>query len=131
MLGALAELMEQHPTALMGTFRLPAPKQMMKAVIKELWRQEPTLRPQLMQAYLHLSSFQDGIGDAMLDCKLPDINRPADSTPDLEALRQHAIDLVGSQGENFRQWIKWSKISLAEMEILSEEWRAFEDQPCD
>jgi hypothetical protein len=129
MLGALAELMERHPTALMGTSRLPAPKQTMKAVIKEVWRQEPRLRPQLMQAYLHLSSFQDGIGDAVLDCKLRDIRRRADGTPDLGALRKHAIAVAGPKGENFRQWIEWSKVRLAEMEILSGEWRAFEDQP--
>ncbi|HVH76531.1 MAG TPA: hypothetical protein VM755_16565 [Stellaceae bacterium] len=131
LLGALAEIMERHPTGLMGTSRLPAPKQIMKAVIKEVWPQEPGLRPQLMQAYLHLSSFQDGIGDAVLDPKLPDIKRRADGTPDLEAVRQQAIELNGPKGENFRQWIRWSKVSLAEMEILSEEWRAFEDQAYD
>ena len=103
----------------------------MKTVIKEVWHQEPRLRPQLMQAYLHLSSFQDGIGDAVLDCKLPDINRRADGTSDLEALRQRAIDLAAAKGENFRQWIKWSKVSMAELERLSEEWRALENQACD
>jgi len=131
LIGALGELMERYPTALMGTCWLPAPKQTMKAVIKEVWRKDPGLRPQLMQAYLHLSNFQDGIGDAVLDSKLPDLKRRADGTPDLEMVRQQAIDLTGSRGENFRQWIKWSKVSLAEMEILAEEWRAFEDQPCD
>src|SRR5271170_3820972 len=30
--GTLGELMEKHPTALMGTSKLPAPKQTMKAV---------------------------------------------------------------------------------------------------
>ena len=131
LLSALGDLMERHPTALMGTSRLPAPKQAMKAAIKEMWRQEPGFRPQLMRAYLYLSHFQDGIGDTVLDSKLPEIRRGADGTPDLEALRQQAIDLSGSKGENFRQWIYWSKVSLAEMEILSEEWRAFEDRACD
>jgi hypothetical protein len=128
LLCALGELMEQHPTALMGTSRLPAPKLTMKAVIKEVWRQEPGLRPQLMHAYLHLSHFQDGIGDAVLEPKLPDIKRGADGSPDPEGVRQQAIDLAGPKGENFRQWIEWSKVSLAEMEILSQEWRAFESQ---
>lgn len=123
--------MERHPTAFMGTSRLPAPKQTMKAVIKEVWRREPRLRPHLMQAFLHLSSFQDGIGDAVFDCELPDIKRRGDDTPDLDAVRQEAIDLTGPKGENFRQWIRWSKVSLAEMEILSEEWRTFEDQERD
>ena len=128
LLGALGELMERHPTALMGTSRLPAPKQTMKAVIKEVWRQEPGLRPQLMHAYLHLSHFQDGIGDAVLNSKLPELHRGADGVPDPEVVRQLASDLTGPKGENFRQWAEWSKVSLAEMEILSQEWRAFEKQ---
>lgn len=129
LLGTLGELMEKHPTALMGTSKLPAAKQTMKAVIKEVWRQEPRLRPQLMHAYLHLSHFQDGIGDAVLDSKLPELKKNADGTPDLEAMRQLATDLTtGRKSENFRQWTEWSKVSLAEMEILSQEWRALESQ---
>jgi hypothetical protein len=100
----------------------------MKAVIKEVFRQEPGLRPQLLHAYLHLSHFQDGIGDAVLDSKLADIKRGADGVPDPEAVRQLAGDLTGPKGENFRQWTEWSKVSLAEMEILSQEWREFESR---
>ncbi len=68
--------MERYPTALLDAARLPAPKQKMKTVIKEVWRQEPKLRGVLTQAYLHLSQFQDGIGDAILDCKLTDEMSP-------------------------------------------------------
>jgi hypothetical protein len=128
LLGALGELMEQHPTALMDTSRLLAPKQRMKAVIKEAWQKEPGLRPQLAQAYLYLSHFQDGIGDVVLDSKFPATKTGADGAPDLEAVRQQAIELTGPKGENFRQWIEWSKLSLSEMETLSQEWRAFESQ---
>jgi hypothetical protein len=77
---------------------------------------------------MHLSQFQDGIGDAVLDCKLPAIKVGADGTPDLEAVRQQAIDMTGPKGENFRQWTMWSKVSISEMEILLQEWRAFENQ---
>jgi hypothetical protein len=129
LLGALGDLMEQHPTALMGTSKLPASKQAMKAIIKEAWQHHPGLRHQLMQAYLYLSHFQEGIGDAVLDSKLPPIKKNADGTPDLEAVTQQAIDLSGPKGENFRQWIEWSKVSLAEMEILSQQWSAFERAP--
>jgi hypothetical protein len=128
LLGALAELIENHPAALMDTTRLPVPKQTLKAVIKEVWRREPGLRPWLMHAYLNLSYFQDGIGDAVLDCKLPGIERQPDGTSDLEAIRQDASDQLGPKGENLRQWMEWSKVSLAEMEILLQEWRAFESQ---
>jgi hypothetical protein len=56
---------------------------------------------------------QDGIGDAViLDSKLSDDIAPA--------------ALVGRKGESFRQWIMWSKVSTAEMEILAQEWENFE-----
>lgn len=38
LLGALSELMEQYPTALLDSSRLPAPKNKMKAVIKDVWK---------------------------------------------------------------------------------------------
>lgn len=129
LLDALGELMERHPTALMGTIRLPRSKVLMKDVIKVVARETPNLRRQLMHAYLYLSHFQDGIGDAVFDSKLPDIKRRADGTPNPEAAMQMAQEIAnGPKGENFRQWTGWSKVSLAEMEILSHEWRAFERQ---
>lgn len=121
LIGALGELMERYPTALLDTARLPASKQKMKDVIKEVWREQPKLRGVLTQAYLHLSQFQDGIGDAVLDCKLP-----APASHDLEAIRREAAELSGPKGENFRQWIMWSKVSAAEMEILAQEWEKFQ-----
>lgn len=124
LLGALGGLMEQYPTALLDTGRLPASKQKMKVVIKEVWEREPKLRGFLTQAYLHLSQFQDGIGDAVLDCKIPEVG--AAGSHNLEALRQEAIEMSGAKGEAFRQWIMWSKVSMAEMEILSQEWERFE-----
>lgn len=126
LLGAFGRLMELYPTALLDTARLPAPKQKMKAVIKEVWRREPKLRRVLSQAYLHLSQFQDGIGDAVLDCKTSEAGIAAATSHDLDALRQEAIEMSGSKGENLRQWIVWSKVSMAEMEILAEEWEKFE-----
>jgi hypothetical protein len=104
--------MERYPTALLDAARLPATKQKMKTVIKEVWRQEPKLRGVLSQAYLHLSQFQDGIGDAILDCKITAEMSPA--------------EMSGSKGENFRQWNAWSKVSMAEVEILVKEWEQFE-----
>jgi hypothetical protein len=113
LLGELGRLMEQYPTAFLDTAQLPASKQKLKDVIKEIWRQQPTLRAALSQAYLHLSQFQNGIGDAVvLDCKLSE-----DMT---------AAELSGPKGDNFRQWIEWSKISMAELETLRQEWENFE-----
>jgi len=120
--------MEGYPTALLDSSRLPAPKHKMKAVIKDVWKREPSLRDQLILAYLHLSHFQDGIGNLVLDCKIPAIKLGADGAPDLQALRQQAIEMAGPKGENLRQWTIWSKVSGSEMEILVQEWRAFESQ---
>jgi hypothetical protein len=63
------------------------------------------------------------IGNEVLDGKLPD---DLTVTEDLEPMRQHAVELTGPKGEPFRQWIAWSKVSTAEMEILLQEWQAFE-----
>jgi hypothetical protein len=122
LLKTLGQLMEEYPTALMDTSRLPASKQLMKEAIKEGWRVEPNLRASLGRAYLFLSNFQDGIGDAVLDCVIPN------SAPsgDLEALRREVAEMSGPNGESFRQWIMWSKVSVAEMEILAHEWGKFE-----
>jgi hypothetical protein len=124
LLGALGELMEQYPTALLDTARLPACKQKMKDVIKEVWREQPKLRGTLTQAYLHLSQFQDGIGDAVLDCKVVEAGGAAAGSHDVETLQREAVAASGT--ENFRNWIAWSKVSMAEMEILTEEWDKFE-----
>lgn len=126
LLGKLGELMERYPTALLDTSRLPAPKQKMKAVIKEVWHRKPALRGQLTHAYIHLSQFQDGIGDAVLDCALPRDAVAVAAAKDLNAVRQQAIEMTGPKGENFRQWLMWSKVSISEMEILLQEWKIFE-----
>lgn len=129
LLRALGSVIENYPTALMDASRLPAPKQTMKAVIKEAWQREPRLRPQLMHAYLHLSYFQDGIGDTILDFKLADIRGTADGRTDLEAVRQQASEMTtGPKGENNRKYLEWSKVSLEDMKMLVQEWRAFENQ---
>jgi hypothetical protein len=64
----------------------------MKTAIKEVWRRDPALRRQLGHAYLHLSHFQDGIGNEVLDCKLPGGAVAAAAANDLEAVRHHAAD---------------------------------------
>ena len=126
LLGKLGELMERYPTALMDLSRLPASKQTMKAVIKELWRPEPALRRQLANAYLYLSHFQDGVGNTVLDGELPGDKVAAGTANDLDAVRRQAIELTGPKGESFRQWIAWSKVSTSETEILLKEWQTFE-----
>ena len=105
--------MERYPTALLYAARLPASKQKMKEVIKEVWQERPKPRGVLTQAYLHLSQFQDGIGDAVLDGKVSGAG----------AAEMHESDPIPAY---FEQWIMWSKVSTAEMEILAREWEQFE-----
>jgi hypothetical protein len=127
LLAALGRLMEEHPTALMGTTRLPAPKQEMKTAIKQAWLQEPRLRGAFTAMYLHLSSFQDGIGDAVFECSVPGARDISKLSRDQDALRRLVTEIAtGSEGESFRKWIEWSKVTMAEMEILAEEWKQFE-----
>jgi hypothetical protein len=109
LLGAFGRLMERYPRALLGTARLPASKQKMKAVIKEVWRQEPKLRADLDIAYLYLSQFQDGIGVAVIDLHCMGLN----------PLNQETVEMV-------EHWLAWEKVSMAEMEILMQEWEKFE-----
>jgi hypothetical protein len=125
LLGALCELMERHPTSVLDASRLPESKQKMKAVMREVWQREPKLRDLLAQMYLYLSHFQDGIGDLVLDCKLPSSLAVAAAAHDLEALKQEPIEMTGPRGEDFLQRLMWEKVSLSEMEILNREWAEF------
>jgi hypothetical protein len=52
LIGKLGELMERYPIALLDSARLPASKQTLKTVIKDVWRRQPALRGQLAYAYL-------------------------------------------------------------------------------
>jgi len=117
--GALGKLMEQYPTALvlLGTERLPASKQKMKAAIKEVWRQYPKLRPYLDGDYIYLSQFQDGIGDAILDFR----KMPAAGTIRGALL----VEMTTAPNSLFSQWHAWNKVSMAELEILMQEWEEF------
>ena len=124
LLGAFCELMEQHPTSQFDISRLPASKQKMKGVIREVWQREPKLRDLLGHMYLYLSHFQDGIGDA-LDSTLPSSADGVADPHDLDALQQGPLEMTRPTGEHFRQRRLWEKASLSEMEILKQEWAKF------
>lgn len=124
LLGGFCELIERHPASLLDASRLPAPKQEMKAVIREVWQREPKLRDLLGHMYLELSHFQDGIGDA-LGPTLPSSADGVADRHDLEALQQGSIEMTRPTGEHFRQRRLWEKASLSELEILKQEWAKF------
>ena len=123
LLGGLGELMERHPTSVLDTSRLPASKQKMKAVIREVWQREPKLRDLLLQMYLYLSHFQDGVGDVVLAYKLSSsLEAVAHAS---EALKQQPVELTGPNGEDFLQGLLWQKVSLSERDIMAQEWASF------
>jgi hypothetical protein len=113
----LGELMERHPMALLGTTRLPAPKEKMKGALKQAYLEHPAMQDFLHAGYLQLSQFQDGIGDRIIE---PAIGDGAKNPTEL------AAELAtGERGKKLQEWLAWSKVSLAEMEILSDEWKNF------
>ncbi len=71
--GAFGALMEHYPTAILDSSKLPVSKTQMKRVIKRGWTSttEERMRNFLEITYVHLSQFQDGVGDEPIDCKLP------------------------------------------------------------
>jgi hypothetical protein len=79
---AFGALMERYPTAILDTSKLPLPKADMKHVFMDAWLALPDERLQslLEIAYVHLSQFQEGVGDKPVDCKLP-------SDPDPDKVR--------------------------------------------
>jgi hypothetical protein len=74
----LSELMERHPLAILDVSRLPLPKAEMKTALKLMWQIAPNeqLRNQMEVAYIHLASFQDGVGDVPLEPIVPPNSPP-------------------------------------------------------
>ena len=70
---AFEVLMERYPTAILDISKLPLPKANMRRVLMDAWlaQTDQKTRTFLEIAYVHLSQFQDGVGDKPIDCKLP------------------------------------------------------------
>ena len=70
---AFGVLMERYPTAILDTSKLPLPKANMRRVLLDarLSQTDQKTRTFLEIAYVHLSQFQDGVGDKPIDYKLP------------------------------------------------------------
>jgi hypothetical protein len=72
-------LMERYPTAILDTSKLPLPKADMKCLFTRAWltQTDGKIRNFLEIAYVHLSQFQDGVGDKPIDCSFPSDRDPA------------------------------------------------------
>ena len=106
----LSELLERHPLAILDVNRLPLPKAEMKTALKLLWQLAPNeqRRNQVEVAYIHLSNFQDGVGDVPLEPIVP-----PNSPPEKVAAILDPYMLFAAQVQ-------------AETHVLSEELRQFE-----
>src|SRR5256714_15040370 len=71
--------MELYITAILDTSKLPLPKANMMRVLLDAWVAQTyqKTRAFLELAYVHLSQFQDGVGDKPIDCSFPSDRDPA------------------------------------------------------
>jgi len=76
---AFGVLMERYPTAILDTSKLPLPKADMKDLFTHAWltQTDERIRNLFELAYVHLSQFQDGVGDKPIDCSFPSDHDPA------------------------------------------------------
>ena len=76
---AFGVLMERYPTAILDTSKLPLPKADMKCLFTGAWltQTDEKMWDFLEIAYVHLSQFQEGVGDEPIDCTLPSDPDPA------------------------------------------------------
>jgi hypothetical protein len=76
---AFGVLIERYPTAILDTSKLPLPKADMKGLLTHAWlaQTDEKIRDFLELAYVHLSQFQDGVGDNPIDCSFPSERDPA------------------------------------------------------
>jgi hypothetical protein len=105
----LRELIERHPTAILDVSHLPLPKPTMKLALKITWKRARSdkLRAFAESAYLHLSHFQDGLGERVVDGALPEDGDP-----------ERACEILGA-------WVPWAARVGRESAALAAEFDAF------
>ncbi len=96
-------LMERYPTAILDTSKLPLPKADMKCLFTRAWlsQTDEKIRNFLEIAYVHLSQFQDDVGDNPIDCTLPSDPNPAKTTAILEPYLRFS-GVVSKEAESLR-----------------------------
>lgn len=108
----LGDLMRRHPHAMLDTARLPLPKPAMKLALKITWSRAPNDagRRFAEDAYLHLSHFHDGVGEAPIDASLGE-DAPAKPA-----------------GEALAAWLPWAALSGKDVVGLVAELKDFTRQ---
>lgn len=108
---AYGALIEKYPIAIMDVSMLPIPKKQMKAVLKALYAKttSPELQNYLAVGFTLLSQFQEGVGPI-----------PIDGGAKFKGELPTADEF-----EKLNRFLKWQKLSLAEADNLSAEWKRF------
>jgi len=88
----------------------------MKVLFKALYAKqtESAFQSYFENGYLFLSQFQEGVGASPIDGKLIGGDIKANLDANIAILDQYAL---------------WQKLALAEVEILTAEWKRFKGEP--
>jgi hypothetical protein len=128
--GRLGELIERYPLAIFDSSRLPLPKSQMKQAIKGMWKaltvQDAGLREHLAVGYMHLSHFQDGVGDKPIEPpKSANIG-----TKDVAKIKAWIGSDAGKAYQSgLEVWTKWQEKAIEESKVLSAEFDTWKRSP--
>jgi hypothetical protein len=110
-MSAYRDLLVKYPIAIMDVSMLPIPKKQMKLLLKALYAKVPTaeLKSYIETGFTLLSNFQEGVGPTPIDGGAPFNGK------------------LPTQAEiaNLEKWLAWEKVSMAEAEALTAEWKQF------
>jgi hypothetical protein len=106
------DLLVKYPLSVVDVSMLPLPKTKMKVVLKALYAKARTKDQQalLENGFFFLCNFQDGVGPLPINGEL----LKGDPMENLDA-NQAILD----------KWMPWQKVVLAELDVLSAEWKRF------
>lgn len=123
-LADLGEIMDRFgPIAILDKSMLPAPKPVLKAMLREVWKAYPPIREAAEAGYMAMAQFQDGVGPD--PAVMPTLQKPPPGA-NLDMLRREAAEfLSGPTGTALDRWLTVSRLMMSETEVLAREWRAF------
>ena len=110
-MSAYRDFLVKYSIAMMDTSMLPIPKKQMKVLLKALYAKVATaeLKNYIETGFTLLSKFQEGVGPTPIGGRAPFKGK------------------LPTQAEiaHLEQWMAWEKVSIAEAEALTAEWKRF------